>query len=175
MSCKNISISTNYYLISVIIISQYKDALYTYCSKEFEMSTLVFLFFFSLISNSICQIVPLLSDIVINQLRQQQYDYTSFDVNNYLDYNLIPEQMSSLFSSNETNTCEKDFELIFQAAMKREMWAIKIIDAWGKPLPSGVLSGNVYWVGNYDECLQEMYVPNNKSFISQPFDTQYCK
>ena len=142
------------------------------------MSSVVLLLLFSLTSNTISQIVPLLSDVLVDQLRQQQH-YTSFDVNNYVDYNRTPqqmlEQMSSLLSSNETNVCEQDFELILQAALKREMWAMKIIDAWGKPLPSGVLSGNVYWVGNYDECLQEMYLPNNKSFVSQPFNTQYCK
>ncbi|CAF5177198.1 unnamed protein product, partial [Rotaria sp. Silwood1] len=54
------------------------------------------------------------------------------------------------------------------------MWALKVLDAWGKPLPSGLLKGNTYWVGNYDECIQPMYSPNNKTFLSQPFDTQYC-
>jgi hypothetical protein len=96
-----------------------------------------------------------------------------------VDYNRTPkqmfEQMSALLSSNATNVCEQDFGLFLRAVLKREMWAIKIFDAWGKPLPSGVLSGNVYWMGNYDECLQEMYLPNNKSFVSQPFNTQYCK
>ncbi|CAF2710964.1 unnamed protein product [Rotaria sp. Silwood2] len=54
------------------------------------------------------------------------------------------------------------------------MWALKVLDAWGKPLPSGLLKGNTYWVGDYDECIQPMYLPNNKTFLSQPFNTQYC-
>jgi hypothetical protein len=61
--------------------------------------------------------------------------------------------MSLLFPNNKTNACEQDFEIILQAALKRDMWAIKVITSWGKLLPAGVLSGNIYWVGNYDECL----------------------
>ena len=141
------------------------------------MATVVLSLLFFLIPNIISQIIPLRFDFAIDQLRQQQR-YTHLDLNNYADYNLTPEQMlermSLLFSSNKTNACEQDFEIILQAALKRDMWAMKVIDAWGKPLPSGVLVGNTYWVGNYDECLQEMYLPNNKSFVSQPFNTQYC-
>lgn len=138
-----------------------------------------FLLFFILNIN--CQIIPQRFNGAINQLlrQQAQQDYTSFDINDYVDYNVTSqnmlEQMSLLFSKNQTTACERDFELILQAASKRDMWALKVIDAWGKPLPSGVFSGNIYWVGNYDECLQEMYLTNNKSFVSQPFNTQYCK
>jgi len=141
------------------------------------MLTVVLSLLFFLIPNIISQIIPFRLDSAIEQLRQQQR-YTRLDLNNYADYNLTPKQMRermSLFlSSNKTNTCEQDFEMILQAALNRDMWAIKVIDAWGKPLPSGILSGNTYWVGNYDECLQDLYVPDNKSFVSQPFNTQYC-
>jgi hypothetical protein len=65
-----------------------------------------------------------------------------------VDYNRTPkqmfEQMSALLSSNATNVCEQDFGLFLRAVLKREMWAIKIFDAWGKPLPSGALLGNIY-------------------------------
>jgi hypothetical protein len=111
------------------------------------MLTVALLLFLSLISSTTSQIVPLLSDVVIDQLHQQQH-YTYFDVNNDVDYNRTPkqmlEQMSVLLSGNETNVCEQDFGLFLEAVLKREMWAIKIFDAWGKPLPSGVLSGNIY-------------------------------
>jgi hypothetical protein len=145
------------------------------------MSTVVIVFLFFLVSNISSQIIPLRFALSIDELtqQQQQQHYTSFDMKNHVDYNLTPEQMlermSLLLSNNETNACDQDFKIILQAALKREMWAMKIFDAWGKPLPSGVLSGNVYWVGDYDECLQEMYIPNNKSFVSQPFNAQYCK
>ena len=67
-------------------------------------------------------------------------------------------------SKNQTTQCEKDFDTIVQAISKRETWALKVFDAWGKPIPSGILKGNVYWVGDYDECLQPMYLVANKSF-----------
>ncbi|CAF3799873.1 unnamed protein product [Rotaria sp. Silwood1] len=78
------------------------------------------------------------------------------------------------FSNNKTTQCEQDFEILLQATLKHDTWALKVLDAWGKPLPSSLLKGNLYWVGNYDECLQPMYLPNNKTFLSQPFDTQHC-
>ncbi|CAF4453991.1 unnamed protein product, partial [Adineta steineri] len=44
--------------------------------------------------------------------------------------------MFSSISNNKTTQCEQDFEIILQAALKSDMWAIKVIDAWGKPFPS---------------------------------------
>jgi len=70
--------------------------------------------------------------------------------------------------------CEQDFQTIITGALQFETWALKVVDAWGKPLPSGLLRGNVYWTGNYDECVEQMYLPDNKSFVTQPFDTQHC-
>lgn len=48
---------------------------------------------------------------------------------------------------------------------------ISVIDSWGK-LPSGLMKGNLYTIGNYDECL------NLKTKLPAPFGTlegQYCK
>ncbi|CAF1089611.1 unnamed protein product [Adineta steineri] len=77
-------------------------------------------------------------------------------------------------ASNETTMCQEEFEKIIAGALQFDSWALKIIDAWGKPLPSGLLRGNVFWTGNYDECVQPMYLVDNKSFVAQPFDTQHC-
>ena len=52
---------------------------------------------------------------------------------------------------------------------------MKVLDAWGKPLPSGFLRGDIYWIGNYDECVQLMYNSTHKSFIPQPVNTQHCE
>ena len=131
-----------------------------------------------MVPNTISEIIPRRFNLAIDRMRQEQR-HISLDINNYIEYNVTPEQMlkhmSMSIESNTTNICEKDFEIILQAALKRDMWAMKVIDAWGKPLPSGILSGNVYWVGNYDECLHEMYVIKNKTFVSQLFKTQYCE
>jgi hypothetical protein len=54
-------------------------------------------------------------------------------------------------TSNETTACERDFETIIIGALQFDTWALKVIDAWGKSLPSGLLRGNVFWTGNYDK------------------------
>lgn len=142
---------------------------------------LLFLIVF-LIPNIICHrdshTIPLNYQSAINHLKQRQQT-------NYLDilddastYSITSDTISSyisLDSNNDTTQCEKDFQIILKGVSARDIWALKVIDAWGKPLPSGILKGNLYWLGNYDECLQPMYLPNNKSFATQPFDTQYCK
>ncbi|CAF0927550.1 unnamed protein product [Adineta steineri] len=53
------------------------------------------------------------------------------------------ENMSLLLSNNKTSPCEQDIELILRAAVEKEMWALKILDAWGKPFPSGILKGTL--------------------------------
>ena len=80
-----------------------------------------------------------------------------------------------VLSPNENTTCERDLNRLISAASRRELWALKVFDAWGKPLPSGLLKGNIFWLGNYDECVDQLYEIDNKSFVQQPFDTQYCK
>lgn len=132
---------------------------------------------FCLLSNTNAQIIPLRFDLVLSHLRQNQY-YSFNSPTLYEEYNFTPERMLKYISmslpNNETSLCERDFQTVLQAALKQHTWALKVLDAWGKPLPSGVLKGNTYWVGNYDECIHPMYNPANKSFIIQPFDTQHC-
>jgi hypothetical protein len=140
---------------------------------------MLFLLLLILIPTIVCregyQTIPLRYDAAINHLKQYQ-DYNPIDLlADASRYRITLDEMSSLFASNATTQCERDIELLLEAASRRDMWAIKILDAWGKPLPSGVLKGNIYWVGDYDECLNPMYLTNNKTFLSQPFDTHYCE
>ena len=78
-------------------------------------------------------------------------------------------------SPNQTTACERDLELLISAALQQELWALKVFDAWGKPLPSGLLNGNIFWLGNYEECINPLYQEQNRSFLPQPIDTQYCR
>ena len=82
---------------------------------------------------------------------------------------------TALFTSAKAVDCEHDLETLFQAVAQNHLWALKILDSWGKPLPSALLKGNVLWTGNYDECLEPLYQPSNKSFVKQPLTTQYCE
>jgi len=142
------------------------------------MLTIAFIFCCFLLSSTISQIIPLRFDQAIHRLNQYE-KISPEELMKNLQYNLTPEKISEYKSvailNNKTSVCEQEFNLVLEAVSKDQIWAMKVLDAWGKPLPSGVLKGNIYWVGDYNECLQPMYLPNNKSYVSQPFDTQYCK
>lgn len=153
---------------------------YLRLNRTIRMTVIVLLVMLFLPPGILCQhkyqTIPLRFDLAIAKFGQYQH-FTPADILNDVPYSItlteISARMSSL-SSNQTTICEQEFGVIVEAALRRDMWALKVIDAWGKPLPSGILKGNLYWTGNYDECLQQLYLPENKSFVQQPFDTQYC-
>ena len=78
-------------------------------------------------------------------------------------------------STNQSTPCERDLAILILAASQRELWAWKVLDAWGKPMPPGILKGNIFWLGNYDECVDDLYLEKNRSFARQPIHTQFCR
>lgn len=48
-----------------------------------------------------------------------------------------------------------------------------MFDAWGK-LPSGILYGNYYSAGNYDQCLNIESDKNDESSNNEIIRGQYC-
>ncbi|XP_043644252.1 nose resistant to fluoxetine protein 6 [Drosophila teissieri] len=48
--------------------------------------------------------------------------------------------------------CAADMTALITGLRSAEYWALKMIDAWGS-IPSGLLTGNSYDLGNFDECL----------------------
>ena len=46
------------------------------------------------------------------------------------------------------------------------------LDAWGK-LPSGLMQGNIYWIGSVYECGHYLRGLNN-TLVDQPFRTRTC-
>ncbi len=46
------------------------------------------------------------------------------------------------------------------------------MDAWGK-IPSGLMQGNIYWIGSVYECQHHLRSFNN-TVITQPFKTRTC-
>ncbi|KAH8247742.1 hypothetical protein KR038_009247 [Drosophila bunnanda] len=48
--------------------------------------------------------------------------------------------------------CHSDMSQFMTALKTGEVWALKMIDSWGS-IPSGLLTGNTYDLGNFDECL----------------------
>ncbi|KAH8385578.1 hypothetical protein KR200_000705 [Drosophila serrata] len=54
--------------------------------------------------------------------------------------------------SQEDLLCLSDWTQFLAALKAGKYWALKMIDAWGS-IPPGILTGNVYDLGNFDECL----------------------
>lgn len=71
-------------------------------------------------------------------------------------------------------SCDKDLSLLMNGIFNKEKWALKIIDSWGGKPPAGILEGSHLWLGSYDECVNPLYLPNNQSYVKQPYLTKYC-
>ncbi|CAF3075333.1 unnamed protein product [Rotaria sp. Silwood2] len=119
------------------------------------------------VSGFVCQhghrIIPLRFDTAIDYLRQYE-QFRSSPHKNHVPYEITLNDMliysqNISFSNSNISVCEQNFIELIQAASLYDTWALKILDSWGKPLPSGLFKGNIYWTGNYDECLQQMYLP----------------
>ncbi|KAH8412946.1 hypothetical protein KR009_006919 [Drosophila setifemur] len=54
--------------------------------------------------------------------------------------------------SAEDLLCLSDMTQWMNGLASRQYWAMKMIDSWGS-FPSGILTGNVFDLGNFDECL----------------------
>ncbi|XP_016950512.1 nose resistant to fluoxetine protein 6 [Drosophila biarmipes] len=48
--------------------------------------------------------------------------------------------------------CLSDLSALMAGLQSGQYWALKMFDAWGS-IPSGLLTGNMYDLGNFDECL----------------------
>ncbi|XP_026847265.1 nose resistant to fluoxetine protein 6 isoform X1 [Drosophila persimilis] len=59
----------------------------------------------------------------------------------------------SRIPSQEDLLCLADMAQFMQALTAGKLWALRMIDAWGS-IPSGVLSGNAFHLGNFDECVK---------------------
>ncbi|XP_043653156.1 nose resistant to fluoxetine protein 6-like [Drosophila teissieri] len=91
-----------------------------------------------------------LSDIQrVRQLKTFALDFVgqvkNFDV----------EELSTLDSrapSLDDMICLNDLAALMTGLSNGQYWALKMFDAWGSK-PSGLLTGNMYDLGNFDECL----------------------
>ncbi|CAF2129145.1 unnamed protein product [Rotaria magnacalcarata] len=132
----------------------------------------------SIIGETVFQTIPLHLDVIIQYVKNfdQHYLDIATDLFNTPIATIRPELLltNASFTTNQSTICEQELEILINATLQRELWALKVFDAWGKPLPSGLLKGNIFWIGNYDECVDQLYTTNNKSYVRQPIDTQYC-
>ncbi|XP_017046351.2 O-acyltransferase like protein-like [Drosophila ficusphila] len=66
-----------------------------------------------------------------------------------------PEDLNLLDSrvpSQEDLLCLSDLAAFMTGLQSGQYWALKMLDAWGS-IPSGLLTGNMYDLGQFDECL----------------------
>ncbi|KAJ8922594.1 hypothetical protein NQ315_007624 [Exocentrus adspersus] len=70
--------------------------------------------------------------------------------------------------SGVKSQCGTDLKILLRDLIRRRLWALQMLDASGKP-GAGLLAGNIYVMGNFDECLN-IHEENNNTII----DGQYC-
>ncbi len=145
------------------------------CWLQSMMNMFMFLLIILSLRNIQCQMFSIEFNSIINRIRY--YQNSKIDQFVDFDYTITRDRMFDYLTSvsnKQISICEEDFQSIINDALRDQIWALKVIDAWGKPLPSGILKGNIYWTGNYDQCIQQLYLPDTKSFVIQPINTQYC-
>ncbi|XP_060647040.1 nose resistant to fluoxetine protein 6-like isoform X1 [Drosophila nasuta] len=94
------------------------------------------------------------------QLMQQFGNITQTNLDLRLD-NRLPSQQDLL--------CLADMAQLMSGLSSRSYWALRMIDSWGS-IPSGILYGNFFDMGNYDECIK-----TNKAITdSHSIRGKYC-
>nr|XP_044251479.1 nose resistant to fluoxetine protein 6 [Drosophila takahashii] len=75
---------------------------------------------------------------------------------------------NSRLANKDDTLCLKELEALMKGLSSSENWALKMMDSWGK-IPSGLLTGNTWDLGNFDECLSI-----NQVIGSQKIRGKYC-
>ncbi|XP_033165923.1 nose resistant to fluoxetine protein 6 [Drosophila mauritiana] len=85
----------------------------------------------------------------MGQLRPLGLEFAEFFKNVTLESLGVSD---SKLASAEDELCLAELEAVMNGISLRETWALKMIDAWGF-IPNGLLTGNLFDLGNFDECL----------------------
>ncbi|OWF42953.1 nose resistant to fluoxetine protein 6-like [Mizuhopecten yessoensis] len=72
---------------------------------------------------------------------------------------------------NVSDSCFNHTGMVTAGIANGDTWALQFLDAFGK-IPPGLLSGNMYFLGSYDECLEIRY--DNSSDPDNVFRGQHC-
>ena len=126
-----------------------------------------------LIDAQVYETLPLSFFAALNQLGQR-VNLKIQEIPN-IEINPLDLLTHHLHSNNQTTTCDEDVRVFVAGIRQGTLWSLKIIDSWGKPIPSALLIGNTFWMGDYEECIEPLYQANNRTFLQSPFTTQYCK
>ncbi|CAF1508187.1 unnamed protein product, partial [Didymodactylos carnosus] len=140
---------------------------------HYSSTTLFLAIFFTFSSIETVQ-QPVSFHEVINILIQESQNNNIFTDEYYKPYSLLTNFQHFKTLSNTTifTECWYDLMSLVNATRNNEKWALKFIDSWGKP-SSGIMHGNLFWLGSYDECVEELY-QLDRSYVSQPYHGKYC-
>ncbi|XP_045194786.2 uncharacterized protein LOC123550421 [Mercenaria mercenaria] len=76
----------------------------------------------------------------------------------------------ALQAGGVSENCRNDIVIIFTKLMEQTDWVLQMVDAMGKP-ESGLLEGNLKWLGDYQECVNIKAVTDGV----ERFTGKYCK
>ncbi|XP_062582716.1 O-acyltransferase like protein-like [Saccostrea cucullata] len=84
--------------------------------------------------------------------------------------NVFPKPQRSTL----TDQCYSDSMIFLNNLLRGKKWAVQMFDSAGKP-PTGTLTGNLHFIGSYDQCLS--ITPQSSSDGGQltTTDTRYCR
>ncbi|XP_017055199.1 O-acyltransferase like protein-like [Drosophila ficusphila] len=89
--------------------------------------------------------------LTVSKLRSLAVEF--FDhYSNFTLADLYPNDHETRLPSAEDVRCLVDLALLSKDLASFKLWALKMIDSWGL-LPSGLLVGNFWDLGNFEECL----------------------
>ncbi|KAH8241181.1 hypothetical protein KR032_001438 [Drosophila birchii] len=110
-------------------------------------------------------------DVLKNFQRVKQFPHLGFEFADFFqNVTLMDISVANpRLPTDEDLLCLRDLTLFSNALSGGQMWALKMIDAWGS-IPSGLLTGNMYALGNYDECLNI----NKDIFEGVTIKGKYC-
>ncbi|KAF8796912.1 Nose resistant to fluoxetine protein 6 like protein [Argiope bruennichi] len=83
--------------------------------------------------------------------------------------------LRDVLSESESSKCGQDLDYVFENIFSPGGWSMKMLDSYGKP-ESGILLGNLRWLGDYDECVG-IYAPakgNQENITVGNFHGRYC-
>lgn len=84
-------------------------------------------------------------------------------------HNVSSEQKVKL--AKDDKMCTRQTHLLVDGYQKKELWALKVFDSWGKS-QSGLFSGNLVNFGHYEQCLQMRQEFDSES--DGTFQGQHC-
>jgi Nose resistant-to-fluoxetine protein, N-terminal domain len=84
---------------------------------------------------------------------------------------LFPSSSAKAKIPKDDALCEKQISLLVDGFARKEIWALKVFDSFGKS-QAGLFSGNLVNFGHYDQCLGTRHRFTNKS--DGVYQGQHC-